>query len=319
MDSALFIADLQQWFAPVDAVLRWLSLHSYSHNYLLIAAALYLSGFTKAGARMACAAMLSVLIFGSCRQFFASPRPYWEHSELFNGLFEKAWGMPSGHSQNAMVFWSITAYSIGRLWFWGIALSLVACIALSRLFLGLHYPDQVIIGLAVGVVIVTLWIKTEASFIRWLLEKTGIQQTLWVLALTSLPLFSTLLLHDFLGIGSGNGSAIPYKYMMFFTGLFQATGLSLLYVFQKTLIGSHPFSFRLILFRTLPTLIVAIFLWQYRFISLQWFENNSLIYLALWLHGTLLATWVCLIWPWFHQAISKGFGDVSRRQMSEAP
>ena len=303
MDSALFIANLQQWLAPADAVLRWLSLHSYSHNYLIIAAALYLSGFTKAGARMACAAMLSTLTFGSCRQFFASPRPYWEHPELFNGLYEKAWGMPSGHSQNAMVFWGTAAYSTGKLWCWGIALSLVASIALSRLFLGLHYPDQVVIGLTIGAVLVTLWIKTEASFIHWLLQKTFGQQALCVCALTSLPLFTTVFLHEFLGIGPGNGSAIPYKYMMFFTGLFQATGLSLLYVFQKTLISSHPFSFRLILFRTLPTLIVAFFLWQYRFISLQWFENNSLIYIALWLHGTLLATWVYLIWPWFHQAM----------------
>ena len=303
MDSVRFIADLQQWFAPADAVLRWLSLHSYSHSYLLIAAILYLSGFTNAGARMACATMLSTLIFGSCRQFFASPRPYWDHPELFNGLYEKAWGMPSGHSQNAMVFWSITAYSTGRLWCWGIALCLVASVALSRLFLGLHYPDQVVIGLTIGAVIVTLWIKAEVSFIRWLLQKTFGQQAFWILVLTSLPLFFTMLLHELLGIGPGNGSAIPYKYMMFFTGLFQATGLSLLYVFQKTLISSHPYSFHLVLFRTLPTLVVAIFLWRYRFISLQWFEDNNLNYATLWLHGIILATWVCLIWPCLHHSL----------------
>ena len=305
MDSTLFIAGLQQSLAPLDAALRWLSLHSYTSHYLLIAATLYLSGFVQAGARIACATMTSNLVLGSCRQFFASPRPYWQHPQLFNGLYEKSWGMPSGHSQHAVAFWGITAYSSGRLWAWGITLCLVASIALSRLFLGLHYPDQVVIGLSVGTGLLFLWINLEATFLRWLSSQITVIQIICIILITSIPLITTLILHEGMNIGQGNGSDLPYKHLIFYTGLLQATGLSLLYVFQYAGIRQYDFSLRLVLFRTLPALLIAIALWKVKFIFSQWFQSHSLIYFALWLHGLLIASWVCLIWPVIHHCMSR--------------
>lgn len=305
MDSTLLISNLQQWLHPADALLKWLSLHTYSYNYLLIATILYLSGFTRAGARMGCATLLSSLSFGACRHFFASPRPYWEHPELFKGLYEKIWGMPSGHSQIGMVFWGTAAYSTGRRWCWIIALSIVATIALSRLFLGLHYPDQVIIGLTAGACILLVWVRMEATVINWLFKRSLHQQVLYILLFTSTPLVTTLILHELLNIGQGVNSLFPYKFMVFYTGVFQCSGVCLLYAFQYSNITDHRFSIKLVLSRTLPALIIAIPFWSVRNIYLECFEALSLIYTALWLHGVIIAGWICLWWPQLHQYLTQ--------------
>ena len=307
MNNLTFLSLLQEWFQPLDLWLRWLSLHTHSHYYLLISATLYLSGFSVVGARLACGTMVNVLAFGSCRHFFPSSRPYWDYPQLFNGIHEKAWGMPSGHSQGALIFWGLGAWSTHRKSLWGVALLLATAVALSRMYLGLHYPLQVFVGLGIGLSILMLWITLESKLIGWLKATTPQMQVLSVLAITSLPLLITVLLREVLHIGSGNGSSLPYQHLSLYTGLMQSTGLCLLYAFQHTSITRHPFSVKLVICRTLPALIIAILLWQSRFGYLEWFEQPLLTYGLIWVHGAVLASWVILGWPLLLSQIRNSF------------
>ncbi len=61
---------------------------------------------------------------------------------------------PSGHAQSAVIFWGLAALQFRRLWFWVVAAVLVVLIALSRVYLGVHFPRDVWGGLAFGLVIV---------------------------------------------------------------------------------------------------------------------------------------------------------------------
>lgn len=59
-------------------------------------------------------------------------------------------GFPSGHAQNALVFWGYLAWWIGRGWAYAGAAVIVGLIAFSRLYLGVHFPLDILGGLVIG-------------------------------------------------------------------------------------------------------------------------------------------------------------------------
>jgi membrane-associated phospholipid phosphatase len=58
---------------------------------------------------------------------------------------------PSGHAQNAVVFWAYIAWWARRPWVWAASALCAALIAFSRLYLGVHFPIDVVGGLVLGV------------------------------------------------------------------------------------------------------------------------------------------------------------------------
>jgi membrane-associated phospholipid phosphatase len=81
-------------------------------------------------------------------------RPYDSGSNAF----------PSGHAQNAVVFWIYVAWWVGRRWFYGLALALIALISFSRLYLAVHFPIDIVGGLVIGTAIMVL---LPSIFERW--------------------------------------------------------------------------------------------------------------------------------------------------------
>jgi undecaprenyl-diphosphatase len=73
---------------------------------------------------------------------------------------------PSGHATGAVAFYLVLAYLLGRLggkgWFRvvanGLAVALVLAIGASRMYLGVHYPSDVLAGWLIGFIWVTLCI-----------------------------------------------------------------------------------------------------------------------------------------------------------------
>lgn len=59
-------------------------------------------------------------------------------------------GMPSNHSLNYFLLAVMFGVLFGS-WRWGMALALLASsVAISRMYLGMHYPSQVLAGAAIG-------------------------------------------------------------------------------------------------------------------------------------------------------------------------
>jgi undecaprenyl-diphosphatase len=87
------------------------------------------------------------------KRLFARPRPH-----LFPWLTAAGgWSFPSGHTLNAMILGGLLAWLMGRRlgdWrrvaLWVGAGLWVVLVGLSRVYLGVHYPSDVLASLAVG-------------------------------------------------------------------------------------------------------------------------------------------------------------------------
>ena len=75
-------------------------------------------------------------------------------------------GFPSGHAQGAMTFWGTAATFVRRGWFTLLAAVIVALVSVSRLYLGVHLPIDVIGGLAIGMLVIVIGVALQRSAVR---------------------------------------------------------------------------------------------------------------------------------------------------------
>lgn len=77
-------------------------------------------------------------------------------------------GLPSGHSQNALVLWGFLAVQRPIPWFRWAMIALIGGISFSRLYLGVHFPHDVLAGWLVGLGLLFLYFAIEPRLSRWL-------------------------------------------------------------------------------------------------------------------------------------------------------
>lgn len=132
-----------------------------------------------------------------------APRPFQTRPDVLRpGAADTAPGssFPSGHTQSAAIFWTLAASQFKRAWFWLLAAPIVAAVALSRVYLGVHYPRDILGGLAVGLLVVTV-----AQFARRLAFTPGKAAVVALGLLVPLVvhlLFTTEASHVFLAVAS---------------------------------------------------------------------------------------------------------------------
>jgi membrane-associated phospholipid phosphatase len=87
-------------------------------------------------------------VFHTARPFQSDPRvssPAAERTALGAGF-------PSGHSQNAATFYLAYAFRYQRAWLWAAAILIVIAVGTSRLYLGVHLPEDVAGGFVLGAI-----------------------------------------------------------------------------------------------------------------------------------------------------------------------
>jgi undecaprenyl-diphosphatase len=127
---------------------------------VLIAGLLARAGRGREAALFAVAVAGANLVNEAMKLFFHRPRP----EPWFGYPLPLTYGFPSGHSFVSFCFFLCLAEILirpewplaGKLAMWSVALGCALTIGLSRVYLGVHYPTDVLAGLAAGIVWTTL-------------------------------------------------------------------------------------------------------------------------------------------------------------------
>jgi hypothetical protein len=84
---------------------------------------------------------------------FNLPRPFTLEPDLASAAAKATAGgpgLPSGHAQNAAFFWGVLGLYLSRPVIWVFCVTVIALVAFSRLYLGVHFLDDVLLGLLLG-------------------------------------------------------------------------------------------------------------------------------------------------------------------------
>jgi len=116
------------------------------------------------GARIAFLFLFSTLANIWLKALFNAPRPYQVDSRVrLVGPAETSPGMPSGHAQSTTTAWGALGWRARRGWMWALAVAVVGLVSLSRLYLGVHFPHDVIGGILFGAIAVAVFLRVEPA------------------------------------------------------------------------------------------------------------------------------------------------------------
>lgn len=115
----------------------------------------------RSGARISLFVIVSTLINFALKESFALPRPF-HLREGMNLIAASGFGFPSGHAQAAVVYWGGLARELERRWFVLAAGFIVLMVGLSRVYLGVHYPADVLGGWTLGALLLAGFVGVES-------------------------------------------------------------------------------------------------------------------------------------------------------------
>jgi membrane-associated phospholipid phosphatase len=114
--------------------------------------------------RLTAVVILATLLNAFLKDYWQNPRPD-AVFRLDPGVGD-SYGMPSGHAQISAVLWFGLAYEIKRSWAWIVAGVIVSGIAFSRVYLGIHDLEDIVVGLALALAcLLTYRLFLSESFI----------------------------------------------------------------------------------------------------------------------------------------------------------
>ncbi len=151
---------LQSFSSPVlDAFFRLITLLGDEEFYLLLLPLIYWCVDKRLGLRLAVLVMASNVINLWLKYAFRLPRPPVPPVHPIGQ--EEGYGFPSDHAQAVTVGFGYLVVRAQR-WPAHIAAAvLVFLVALSRMYLGVHFPHDVIGGLVIGYLLLFLYVKAS--------------------------------------------------------------------------------------------------------------------------------------------------------------
>jgi undecaprenyl-diphosphatase len=150
-----FIRWLQSMCTPtMDQYMKWLSMLGVESFYVVVLPILFWSINKRMGLRIAYVFLTSMYANAWLKEAIGVVRPVGIPGirSLYVESATSAYSLPSGHAQGPMTFWLMIGKWIRKKWLWPFLILLVFAIGCSRLFLGLHWPLDVLVGWGLGLV-----------------------------------------------------------------------------------------------------------------------------------------------------------------------
>jgi membrane-associated phospholipid phosphatase len=194
----LFLQGFGDW---IISPMHWVTFLGDEEFYLLVMPAVYWCIDSSLGIRMGMILMLSNTLGTSLKFLFHSPRPFWVSADVTAHVQETSFGMPSGHALNATALWGFVATRMKNRWIKVIFWALVFLIGFSRMVLGVHMINDVLLGWLAGGILLILFLSIEKKYQKtipqWSFNKKLAAILISTLVLFALPLLIWIINHDF--------------------------------------------------------------------------------------------------------------------------
>jgi membrane-associated phospholipid phosphatase len=176
--SVRFIVALQGLGAWPTLPMKFFSFLGTEDFFMLALPILYWCVDSMLGLRVAVILMLSTNLNAAFKLAFRGPRPYWYSPSVRDLATETSFGVPSGHAQSAAVVWGLLAAYLRKWWGWLVAVLLIFLIGFSRLYLGVHFPHDVLLGWLIGGLILWLTLRFWEPVLAWAKKQSVGRQVL---------------------------------------------------------------------------------------------------------------------------------------------
>jgi len=157
------ISAIQVIHNPIlDNIMYGITLFGNFEFFLIIIPLVYWCIDEEQGMIIGIVLILNGFINNFFKALWMQPRPF-EMKASLKLAHASGYGLPSGHSQGSVVFWGIIGKWIGKKTGLILAITIPILIGFSRIYLGVHFPTDVFVGWAFGIIILLgyffLWQK----------------------------------------------------------------------------------------------------------------------------------------------------------------
>ena len=172
LDWGISVVIWFQQFSPAfDLPFKAITFMGDQPFFMLLLPLVYWCLNRRLGARLTILFLFSAYLNALAKGFAAQPRPYQYDPRVLSLHNAGGGGFPSGHTQNAVVVWGYLASHFRGVGPWILAGCLMLLIPLSRLYLGLHFPTDLLGGYLLGTALLLLYLRLEPVVTAWLSKK----------------------------------------------------------------------------------------------------------------------------------------------------
>ena len=131
--------------------------------FILLLPFVYLCFDPAVGVRLGFVVLMGDSLNAVVKMLVHLPRPYWIDSHVQQLSEETSYGLPSNHAQTGTAVWFYLANAVRKPWAWAGAAIIVMLISISRLYLGMHFPIDVVGGWVIGTLFLLVFIAIEPT------------------------------------------------------------------------------------------------------------------------------------------------------------
>ena len=162
--------------------MEFFSLIGTEYFFLLAAPAIYWCWDTTLGLQAGLLLMVNANLNTYLKILFHTPRPFWISKTVKPLAFESSFGLPSGHAQNSMGFWGMIGAYFRKRWLWALVILVIFLIGISRLYLAVHFPHDVLVGWLIGCLAMWIFLMVSRPVAAWIKQRAFILQVIIILA-----------------------------------------------------------------------------------------------------------------------------------------
>ena len=179
----------QQFSPALDIPFKFLTFMGDKEFFLLLMPLVYWCIDRKAGARLFVLLLISACLNEGVKLLADQPRPFNFDPRVLKLVHEDSGGFPSGHTQSAVVVWGYLAWRFKKPFLWLLSGFLILAIPVSRIYLGAHFPTDLLGGYAIGILVLFLYLRLVPQFETWFDQRRVLFQLALVLGI---PVFLVL-------------------------------------------------------------------------------------------------------------------------------